>query len=451
MRLSGYPREWLVLALIALGTLPLVSVSGAQDSSRLAVSDSIILRGAVNIDPYWRLTIDRAFAGGNWYSDKAPGIALLALPAVAVVRLAAPPLVTSSSGRHQIWLSRWPLWAVRIWGGGLAFLGLVFLAGRVAEGLIARAGAPVAATLGVGTMVGSLGPTLFGHVPDALALLAAYIVATRARRPRDLVWVGLLAGIGVLFEYPAGLAALVLLFYAWRRGGHRAAIATVIGAVPPAIVLGAYDWLAFGAPWRLSYRYTDNMFTPQQQQNLFGVGLPSGHGIWTLLLDGHGLILVSPVLLAAIAGLVRFGRLRPLEAWTAGAIALVFASYTAGYFLPNGGLSPGPRFATVALPFLLLGMPFALARWRWVTLGLAAVSVGVGLFDEITWSLLNRLQFVKWPATIWSLMGASRRGGCIILLACGGVAGLVALSSVLVGPLEEHPGGLLESTAPDLQ
>jgi hypothetical protein len=450
MRLSGYPREWLVLALIALGTLPLVSVSGAQDSSRLAVSDSILLRGAVDIDPYWRLTIDRAFKSGHWYSDKAPGIALLAVPAVEVVRLVDPKLVTSSSGRQQIWLSRWPLWAVRIWGGGLAFLALVFLAGRVAEGLVARAGAPVAATLGVGTMVGSLGPTLFGHVPDALALLAAYVVATRARRPRDWVWVGLLAGAGVLFEYPAGLAALVLLFYAWRRGGSRAAIATVIGGIPLAIVIGAYDWIAFGAPWRLSYRYTDNMFTAQQQQNLFGVGLPSGHGIWTLLLDGHGLILVSPVLLAAIAGLVRFGRRQPLEAWTAGAIALVFATYTAGYFLPNGGLSPGPRFATVALPFLLLGMPFALARWRWVTLGLAAVSVGVGLFDEITWSLLNRLQFVKWPATIWSLMGASRRDGCIILLASGGLAGVVALSGVLVRPLEEHPGGLLQFTVPDL-
>ncbi len=450
MRLRAYPREWLLLALIALGTLPLVNVSGAQDSSRLAASDSILLRGSVDIDPYWRLTIDRAFKSGHWYSDKAPGIALLEVPAVEAVRLVEPKLVTTSSGQQQLWLSRWPLWAARIWGGGLAFLALVFLAGRVAEGLVARAGAPVAATLGVGTMAGSLGPTLFGHVPDALALLAAYVLATRARRPRDWACVGLLAGIGVLFEYPAGLAVLVLLLYAWRRGGVRAGLATALGGLPPAIVLGGYDWLAFGAPWRLSYRYTDNMFTVQQQQNLFGVGLPSGHGIWTLLLDGHGLILVSPVLLAAIAGLVRFGRRRPLEAWTAAAIAFLFAAYTAGYFLPNGGLSPGPRFATAALPFLLLGMPFALARWPWPTLALAALSVGVALFDEITWSLMNRLQFVKWPATIWSLMGASRREGCIILLLCGGLAGVVAFSGVLTGRLDERPSGLLEFTTPDL-
>ena len=150
----------------------------------------------------------------------------------------------------------------------------------------------------------------------------------------------------MLFEYPAGLAALVLLIYAGLRGGRRAAGAFVAGAVPPALLLGAYDWLAFGAPWRLSYRYTSNIFTSQQQQNLFGVGLPTGHGIWTLLLDGHGLLLVSPVLLISIAGLVLFRRRYRLEATAASVIALVFAVYTAGYFLPNGGLSPGPRFAT---------------------------------------------------------------------------------------------------------
>ena len=90
MRLSGYPREWLIVALIAFGTLPLVSITGAQDSSRLALTDSIILRGSVNIDPYWRLTIDRAFKDGHWYSDKAPAIALLAITAVEVVRLIEP-------------------------------------------------------------------------------------------------------------------------------------------------------------------------------------------------------------------------------------------------------------------------------------------------------------------------------------------------------------------------
>jgi hypothetical protein len=449
MRLCGYPREWLVLGLLALGTLPLVTVLTAQDSSRLALTDSVVLRGKVDIDPYWQLTIDRAFKDGHWYSDKAPGVSLFEIPAVEMSR--AIDAVAHPHDRHRpIWLREWTLWGLRLWGGGLAFVALAFLLGRVAEGLVTGTGALTAAVFGVGTMAGSLAPTVFGHLPDALALFGAYVLATRSKRPRDWIWVGALAGVGVLFEYPAALAAVILLVYAGLRGGRFAVLAAGAGGVPAAIVLGGYDWLAFGAPWRLSYRYTDNMFTPQQQQNLFGIGLPTPHGLWTLTFDGHGLILVSPVLLIATAGLVQLWHRQRLEAGAAGAIAFVFLVYTAGYFLPNGGLSPGPRFATAALPFLLLGLPFAFVRWRSATFGLAALSVALALFDELTWSIANKLDFLAWPVTVWSLLGTSRREGALILLSTGAAAAVVAGIGALGGRFEERPGGLLESTASDV-
>ena len=427
MRLLGYRFEWLVLVLVAFGTLPLVSVLDAQDTSRLALTESIVLRGRVDIDPYWQQTTDRAFQGGHWYSDKAPGVSLLAAPVLETIR--AVDAVRGRTDKQPIWTRTWPLWLIRVSSGGLALLVLTLLVGRVAEGLVRGAGAVTAVVFAVGTMAGSLGPTLFGHLPDALALFAAYLLATRARRLRAWIWVGLVAGVGVLFEYPAGLAAVILVVYAASRGGRWAALATAAGGIPAALVLGGYDWLAFGAPWRLSYRYTSNVFTGQQQQNFFGVGVPTPHGIWTLLIDGHGLLLVSPVLLASIAGLVLFWRRSRLEAATAIAIALVFCLYTAGYFLPNGGLSPGPRFATAALPFLLLGLPFALLRRRLLTLVLAAVSIGIALFDELTWSIANRLEFLTWPATTWSLLGLTHEQGAIALLAFGAAAGLVGLAA----------------------
>jgi hypothetical protein len=434
VRLRGYRREWLVLGLILLGTLPLVSVLGAQDTSRLALTESVVKRGKVDIDPYWKDTIDRAFKDGHWYSDKAPGVSLLVVPAVA-----------ASQGKQPVWERKWKLWGLRLWGGGVAFLALAFLLGRVAEGLVEGTGAVTAAVFGVGTMAGSLGPTLFGHIPDALALFAAYIVGTRARRPRDWLWVGLLAGVGVLFEYPAFLAAVALLVYAALKGGRWSALAAVGGGIPAMLVLGSYNWLAFGAPWRLSYRYTDNMFTARQQENLFGVGLPTPHGLWTLAFDGHGLIEVSPVLVIAAAGLVRYWRRQRLEAGLAAAIAIVFLVYTAGYFLPNGGTSPGPRFATAALPFLLLGLPFAFVRWRALTWVIAAISVGMALFDELTWSIANRLEFLAWPETVWSLLGTSRREGAVILLSTGAAAAIVAGAGAIGKRFEERPGPLLLS------
>ena len=125
-------------------------------------------------------------------------------------------------------------------------------------------------------------------------------------------------------------------------------------------------------------------------------------------------------------------------------IALVFAVYTAGYFLPNGGLSPGPRFATAALPFLLLGLPFALARWRPVTILLAALSVGVALFDELTWSVANSLRFLGWPKTTWSMLGLSPEAGCIVLLACGGGGGAARRGRARERRSAERPGAALE-------
>ncbi len=437
-----------MLGLILLGTMPLLSVLGAQDSSRIALTDSIVKRGEVNIDPYWRLTIDRAFKGGHWYTDKAPGVSLLLIPAVETSR-AVDALAKPDDRAQPIWLRKWALWGMRLWGGGIAFIVLAFLLGRVAEGLVEGTGAVTAAVFGVGTMAGSLGPTVFGHLPDALALFTAYILATRAGRPRDWLWVGLLAGIGVLFEYPAGLAALILVIYAALRGGRWAALATLAGGIPAVIVLGGYDWLAFGAPWRLSYHYTDNMYTQAQQQGLFGVGIPTPRGIWTLLIDGHGLLLVSPVLAVAVAGLVRFWHRQRLEAAVAGAIAALFLVYTAGYFLPNGGTSPGPRFAAAALPFLLLGLPFAFVRWRYVTWVLATLSVALGLFDELTWSVANKLDFLAWPETVWSLLGTSRREGSVILLTTGAAAAIVAGVGVIGKRFRERPIGVLESAAPE--
>lgn len=401
----------------------------AQDSSRLALTESIVQRGSLNIDPYWRQTIDRAFADGHWYSDKAPGVSLLAIVPVAIDRGVGD--LAGARQSRPLWSRRFVLWALRVWSGGLPLLGLAFLAGRVAEGLRRGSGAVAAVSLGVGTIAGSLAPTTFGHVPDALALFAAFVMATRAGGPRAYLLVGLLAGLGVLLEYPAALAALVLALYVSWRGGLRALLAGVAGALPVGLVLGAYDWIAFGAPWHLSYRYTDNMFTPEQHQGLFGIGAPSLHGLWTVLMDGRGLLVISPVLVAAAAGLVRLGRAAPAETLTAAGIAAVFVVSTAGYFLPDGGLSPGPRFATAAIPFCLLGLPSALERWPRVTLVLAAASVGLALFDELTWSVSGALRFVAWPATVWSLLGLSREAGAILFLAAGAAAALLAAGAFL--------------------
>ena len=58
-----------------------------------------------------------------------------------------------------------------------------------------------------------------------------------------------------------------------------------------------------------------------------------------------------------------------------GALAVAYFIYNAGYWLPFGGGSPGPRFLIPALPFLALGWAVAYRRLPALTLALAIPSV----------------------------------------------------------------------------
>jgi len=56
---------------------------GGNQLSRIAALHAITLRGTIAIDDYGELTGDKAFINGHYYSEKAPAMALLALPSFA--------------------------------------------------------------------------------------------------------------------------------------------------------------------------------------------------------------------------------------------------------------------------------------------------------------------------------------------------------------------------------
>ena len=76
--------------------------------------------------------------------------------------------------------------------------------------------------------------------------------------------------------------------------------------------------------------------------------------------------------LAALVPLYRRGRRH--EALLIGGLALAFLAYNAGYDVPFGGDSPGPRFLIAVLPFLAVPLALSWELWPWLTAALAFLS-----------------------------------------------------------------------------
>jgi len=355
------PRhELLLLALAAVVALSPFYGPNAQDVSRLCLA-SALQHGHLSNDDCLSDELDKAFYGGHYYSDKAPGLSVLELPVANVVHL--PPV-------QHIWKPDRGLWAIRVLSSGIAFLLCMFLVGRVCEGIAAATGGAAAVSFGLGTFVSSLAALNFGHVPAATLGLAAFLLAWSGR---PLV-AGLAAGALPLVEYQAGAIVLILLVYIGARGLRPAAVYAA-GLVPGVALLAAYDTLAFGAPWHLSYRYVANGYVLAQERGFFGVGVPKLFSTYEVLSGREGLLVTSPIAGAGVVGLVLLARRHLHEALVCGAVTLFFVLLNCSYFLPYGGFSPGPRFLIPALPFLALGFAPAFARLPRLTAVLAAISV----------------------------------------------------------------------------
>ena len=366
------PRhELLLLALVGLAAFLPLYVVNPQDQSRLCLTQALV-HARLSNDECLGGSIDHARYGGHLYSDKAPGMSVLEIPSAEALRL---PRV------DQIHRSDLRLWGVRLLSSGLAFLLGAFLVGRVTEGLAPGRGGAALVTFGVGTLVAPLAAANFGHGAAGTAAFAGFLLAWR----RSYLLSGLLAGTAVLIEYQAAAIVVILGIYAALRG-RRPATAFVAGTMPGIALLGLYNALAFGRPWHLSYRYIVGAYARDQANGFFGVGVPRLHSVHEVLVGYHGLLVDSPVLIAAAWGLFLLARTHLAEAAVCIAVTLFFVVLNCGYFLPYGGGSPGPRYLVPALPFLAVGLGSAFAQRARLTTLLAALSIVATVGVTLVWT-----------------------------------------------------------------
>lgn len=410
-------------------------------NSRLDMVVAVVHDGTVRIDRYVHNTVDYAIVDGHYYSDKAPGAALLGVPLYAAFALLFElPFVQSMAERladhgafratlredgtgvsvekvrfalAQVWLSF-----------ALAAVPTAVLCVLMHDYLLLHGSARMA-TIAVPLLYSLASPAFayanafYGHQLAAMLLFAAFVIVCRSvstavptavkkiERGRDDVrgnpsadatresgiargfFTGLLLGYAVVTEYPAVIVAGIVFAYAawnWMQRSLMGELAAMSagGAVCVALLM-LYNTLVFGGPLQLGYARS-TLWTAQHSTGLFSLGVPQPEVFYELTLGiFRGLFVLSPVLLLAVPGFVVWLRSGDRRGQASVALAAVggMLLFNASSAMWWGGWGVGPRYMLPGLPFLALGMPFVLhgSGGRRAMLALGAASV------VATWSM----------------------------------------------------------------
>ncbi len=372
----------------------------SNDGSHVALGRALALRGEVSITPEVGLTlwIDRALRDGEDYSDRPPGTAFAAVPAIWLgshldegwghdsierlkagadagdldtlvrVRPATDRYIATYGKRRLEMGARSPnlialqgtalLVGVHAAGmGAVGLAGLLMLLRR--RNLDAEGQFIVVLAIGVGTLWGPYSTMLFSHVTSGAMLVwcvwglesLSCEDTSSFRRWRAALVAGMSGAWAVSADYALVVAVVPLvLAVAPLRESPKVAL----GALPVVLATALYHDAAFGSPLSIGYDHHATFAFATSRAATFS-GNPLA-GFWTLwgAGQGAGALRMAPILLVAAGGMVFERRIGlALVPW---AILLCF------HRTPSGGAGEDHRYLVPVVAVLGLGLA---GVWRW--------------------------------------------------------------------------------------
>jgi hypothetical protein len=400
---------WLLGAILFLGSAYFYQDPEWNGNSRLDLTRAIVEHGTLEIDAYhdapgWA-TGDKAFYGGHYYSDKAIGASVMAVPVYyALLHLCGTlgMIASSSVVKHVLTTS---VMGAMFTLGGLSMY-------TVALRIMAAPWKALIPTLAVsfGTMLWPYSAVFYGHLPAATFLTLAFALLFRASESQSpwsrttWFWTGFAVSMAFLSDYTSALVIVGLGtygLYALRRLNFSAKVRTASTAIPglliPLLILFVYNISIYGRPLAFGYTYeVEERFQQIMSLGLMGIRVPTIGAFYHITFDPKfGLFWLSPVLLLAPVGYffaLRDQHHRAESLLSLYSIAAIFIMNAAS-FLWYGGSSFGPRLVISALPFFIVPLALLPDHWMRPLTLLGAVATANMLIPLLGQIQYTRLEF----------------------------------------------------------
>ncbi len=462
----------LFLILLACYTYFFPRWADPNQNSRLNMVIAVVEDGTFQIDKYVENTVDYAKVGDHYYSDKAPGVALLGIPLYSGLKffLDMPVMDTlmeklSNNSAFQSTL--------RQGGSGIlkhkvrfaiAQVFLTIMLSAIPTALLAvlmyrllgefdkNVWHRLAVVIGYGLLTPAFAyaGAFYGHQFSTFLLFAAfYLIFMHAVTTKTLLTVGLLLGYSVVTEYPSVLMIIVIYFYTlyklyhtddWKRIGW----VTLTGGIVAIFWMG-YNTTIFGSPLELGYSHSE-LWQDQHHTGFMSLTLPSLEAMWGITFGMfRGLFFLSPLLLLSIPGFWLWWRSGKYRAeWILSmACTLIIFLFNSSSSMWWGGFAIGPRYLLPMLPFMSLSIIFVFKLWEHKPVGnYLRFLPGLTLFlyawsFVVTWGLTLAEQsfpsdtirnpFVEYAIPNWQIGNIARNAGTIL-----GFKGMLSLIPLFI-------------------
>jgi hypothetical protein len=347
---------------------------------------------------------DWSFYDGHYYSNKSPGLSLLAVPSYALAEYCSRWFFAGDPER-QVLFSTYActLFTTVLMSSLLCLLLFHVLYDFFQMGM--NTSLILTLFFGFGTIAFPYSTVFYCHQPAAFWVFLSFVLAmhlcygTARREWLSALGAGFSASAAVLLEGSCLYLLIALCGYLlFFPRGRRCAFLFVVGCIPLALVQGWYNTICFGHPLAQSYDYANDMVMARVNGKLFGIPrLSQFH--WLLTSPSRGLIFLSPLVLMALPGVVLFFKEKRwrAEAMLSAGISLFFIIFIASFF--GIVIATAPRYLLPAFPFLFLLTVFSFPRFPllYTIIGIISLLINsaitlVGI--EIPWRVKTPLAVV---------------------------------------------------------